>query len=113
MNQRRVGECMLGELLLAAFIAASGFVTAGILGSFYQLVTGEPPKFFAEMKGPVSWLIVVGLWLVAGPFIFMRNAIQGYYWESFSPGMLAAAGGLTAIWSILSGTFVLSFLLAL
>ncbi|KZK93419.1 hypothetical protein PsAD5_03135 [Pseudovibrio sp. Ad5] len=104
---------MLGDLLLAAFIAASGFVTAGILGSFYHLVTGEPPRFFAEMKGPLSWFIVVGLWLVAGPFIFMRNAIQGYYRESFSPKMLAAAGGLTAMWSILSGTFVLSFLLAL
>ncbi len=104
---------MPGDLLLAAFIAASGFITAGVLGSFYQLVTGEPPRFFVEMKGPFSWLIVVGLWLVAGPFIFMRNAIQGYYRDMFSPTMLAAAGGLTVMWSILSGTFVLSFLLVL
>lgn len=104
---------MLGDLFVAAFVASSGFVAAGVLGSFYHLVTGEPPRFFAEMTGPASLLIVVGLWLVAGPFIFMRNAIQGYYRETFSPKMLAAAGGLAAMWSILSGTFVLSFLLAL
>ncbi len=104
---------MLSDLFVAAFIAASGFVAAGVLGSFYQFLTGEPPRFIAEMKGPVSLIVIVTLWLVAGPFIFMRNAVQGYYHETFSIKMLAFAGGLTAMWSTLSGMMVLSFLFAL
>ncbi|SDR38049.1 hypothetical protein [Pseudovibrio sp. Tun.PSC04-5.I4] len=103
----------MGELFIAVFIAASGFIVAGICGSFYQLVTGEPPRFFGEAKGPISSLIAIALWIFAGPFMFMRYAIEGYFRESFRPSMLAAAGGLAAMWSICSGTFILSFLLAL
>ena len=104
---------MLSELFAAVFIAASGFVAAGMLGSFYHWVTGQPAYFFAEMNGPASVVVLILMWLVAGPFIFMRNAVQGYFRESFSLTMLAFAGGLTAMWSVLSGVFVLSFLFAL
>ncbi|KZL21253.1 hypothetical protein PsAD2_00543 [Pseudovibrio axinellae] len=104
---------MLGELFVAGFIAASGFVTAGVFGSFYHLVTGEPARFFGEMNGPVSGLVLLIMWLFAGPFIFMRNAIQNYYREMFSPKMLAAAGGLATMWSICSGTIVLGIILVL
>jgi len=104
---------MLGELFVAFFIATSGFVAAGVLGSFYQLVTGVPPRFFLEGSGGLFLVVIIGLWLLAGPFIFMRNAIQGHFREKFNPGVLLAACGLTTIWSILSGTLVLSFALAL
>lgn len=104
---------MVAELYILAFMIGSGIVTAGIIGSFYEFVTGRRLSFFEERKYPFAIVVTVLLWFLAGPFIFFRNAMDGYFWQQFRPGMLAFAGGLSVIWSIYSGMVVMSFALAL
>jgi len=58
-------------------VTAAGFVAAGLLASFVQLVSGEPMRFGVE---PNSLLASVGgviLRVLAGPAILMRNAWRG------------------------------------
>ncbi len=66
---------MLFDLALAAYLGCAGFVAAGILGSFYQLVTGEPPKFALPLGSWVLGVLSFLLCIFVGPFIIMRNAI--------------------------------------
>ncbi|MBC00987.1 MAG: hypothetical protein CML67_15765 [Rhodobacteraceae bacterium] len=95
------------DLALAAYIGSAGFVVAGILGSFYQLLTGEPLKFAISvetwLKGVFSCLLCV----FAGPFIIMRNAIRGRKIEQRPIGWLVASSTIAGMWSICSGVFVL------
>ena len=58
------------------YVTALGFVAAGVLASFVQLVSGEPMRFG---RGPQSILASIGgvlLLVLAGPAVLMRNAWQ-------------------------------------
>ena len=101
---------MSGELYVLCVLLASGLVTAGLVDSFFELVRGKRLFFFEEPQKP--FILVVVLWFLAGPLMFFRNALDGYFWQEFHPGMLAFAGGLSAIWSIYSGMLVMSLILA-
>ncbi|MGI8724605.1 MAG: DUF6949 family protein [Methyloceanibacter sp.] len=58
------------------YMMAVGFVTAGILTSLTQLVSGKPLGFTLTLSpGLASWA-GVALRLFAGPIIVMRNAWQ-------------------------------------
>ncbi|WP_350334767.1 DUF6949 family protein [Coralliovum pocilloporae] len=107
-----MGAMMYFELMLALYIACTGFVVAGLLGSFYQLVTSEPAGFrFDGPTLPMTALTLVTI-CIGGPFIIMRNAIRGRRIEGRHIGWLAASAGIAAVWSFCSGLFVLDFVLA-
>ena len=104
---------MIGDLLVVAFALVTGFVSAGVLGSFYQLVTQQPPSFSFDLDG---WLKVISAVIVctfAGPFIIMRNAIRGRMIEHRPIGWLAASAAIAGMWSLCSGIVVLDFAIAL
>lgn len=104
---------MLVDLILAAYIGCAGFVAAGILGSFYQLVTREAPKFAITLE---TWLRALSSFLLcvfAGPFIIMRNAIRGRRIEHRPIGWLVASSTIAGMWSICSGLVVMQFALGL
>ncbi|MDD7910531.1 MULTISPECIES: DUF6949 family protein [Pseudovibrio] len=104
---------MFDNLFVAVVIALSGFVTAGIVGSFYQLVSGEAPKFMMTMDNAVKAVGSVLLILMAGPFILMRNGLRLYWIERRPVGWLMASAVLSFMWSVLSGLFVLTIAFAI
>ena len=70
------------SLAVYLYVTAVGFVTAGVLASFVQLVSGEPMRFNVE---PKSLLVSIGgvlLRVLAGPAILMRNAWRGLRLQS-------------------------------
>lgn len=104
---------MIGDLLVAALALITGFVSAGVLGSFYQLVTQQPPTFAFDLDGWFKILSGVVVCVFAGPFIIMRNAIRGRMIEHRPLGWLAASTAIAGMWSLCSGIVVLDFALAL
>lgn len=101
------------DLLLVGYIACAGFVAAGVLGSLYQLITREPPRFtFAgeNLSGVVTGVV---LCVFAGPFIIMRNAIRGRRLENRPLGWLVASSTIAGMWSMCSGVMVMNVALVL
>lgn len=99
------------ELLLLFYCSLTGFVAAGLLGSLYQWMTSKPPQFKLQNEGVLSLTAGTFLFFFAGPFILMRNALRGRVIERRPLGWLAASTVIAAMWSSLSGMFVLQLAL--
>ena len=67
------------------YVTAVGFVTAGVLASFAQLVSGEPLRFGIEARSLTISVIAVFLCALAGPEILMRNSWRAAKARSRSP----------------------------
>jgi hypothetical protein len=104
---------MLFQLALATYAAAAGFVAAGFVGSLYQLLTDQPPKFSVEADTIFAGISTAFICIFAGPFIIMRQAIRGRVIEDRPLGWLAASTLIAAGWSLCSGVIVLEFALAI
>ena len=91
-----------------------GFAVAGMISSFYQLLTSRPPSFHLLGQGPrAESLAAIPLLVFAAPFIIMRNTILGCLVENrrFESAMLATV--IAGFWSLCSGTVVLMAVRAL
>lgn len=104
---------MLFELAVAAYATICGFVAAGILSSFYTLVTNRPVSFAVELSTIWRGIVNVGLCAFTGPFIIMRNAIRGRMIEQRPVGWLVASTAIAAGWSLCSGIIVVQMALAM
>lgn len=104
---------MVYELAIAVYATTCGFVSAGIVSSFYTLVTDRPVRFAVELN--TLWRGVVDLVLCAftGPFIIMRNAIRGRRQDQRPVGWLVASTAIAAGWSLCSGIVVVQLLLVM
>jgi hypothetical protein len=98
---------VLLELYVLFKCAATGFVAAGLLASFYQLVTNRTPRFVPDFEGMAGVVGASFLCAVVGPFIIMRNAIRGHRIEQRPIGWLAASSAIAFGWSTCSGLIVL------
>jgi len=91
----------------------TGFVFGGVIGSFYQLVTGKRINFeLLTEGGPIVFVTAIALAL-AGPIVVMRNAIRGQFIDRRPSHWLALSTLICVLWSFMSGIFVLSFAFAL
>ncbi|CTQ51722.1 hypothetical protein LP7551_00235 [Roseibium album] len=99
---------VLFDLLLVGYIACAGFVAAGVLGSLYQLVTKQPPRFNFTGESLMGFLAGMFLCVFAGPFIIMRNAIRGRRIENRPLGWLVASSTIAGMWSVCSGVMVMN-----
>jgi hypothetical protein len=54
------------ELIIYAYLIAVGFVLAGVLSSFVQLVSGQPMRFGVEPNSTLTLILGV-LWVFAVP----------------------------------------------
>lgn len=100
---------MAWELVKVAYVISLGFVGAGIVASFYQLMTHRPPSFIVSLE---TWGTVFGsiaLCAFAGPFIVMRNAIRGRRIENRPIGWLMLGTLITAAWSFCFGLVMIDF----
>lgn len=100
-------------LIAFSYMTAVGFVMAGILSSFVQLISGEPMRLVVETRpGPAAVGGVV-LRVFAGPAILMRNAWQGMWMEARPKFWFCISTGIAGWWSLFIGTFVLDLILSL
>ena len=69
-------------VIVYAYVTAVGFVMAGVLSSFVQLVSGEPMRFGVEPRSILTSILSVLLRVFAGPAILLRNAWRGMLIEA-------------------------------
>jgi len=70
------------SVVIYSYVTACGFVLAGVLASFVQLVSGQPMRFGVEPDSILASLGGVVLRVFAGPAILMRNAWRGMWIEA-------------------------------
>jgi len=103
----------MSQALVFAYIVAVGFVAAGVLSSFVQLVSGQPMRFAVEHRSFAASIGSVVLRVVTGPEILMRNAWRGVVLEKRPQGWFWLAAGVAGFWSLLIGSLLIDILLSL
>ena len=67
---------MSPESIYSLLTLAFGFAVAGMFGSFYQLVTTQPPSFKLLSKHTTpSSIFALPFLIFTAPFIIMRNTM--------------------------------------
>ena len=102
----------MGMFGVFAYTIAVGFVTAGLIGSFYQLMTSQPVAFELLHKQGSAAIFGVLTLVIAGPAVIMRNAIRARLLEERPGHWLALSTVISAAWSFLQGVFILSFVVS-
>ena len=100
-------------LAIYLYVTAVGFVAAGVLASFVQLLSGEPMRFTIEPKSILDSLAGVLLRVVAGPAILMRNAWRGQKLRERPKIWFGLSAAIAAVWSLFSGAVLLDLILNL
>lgn len=99
---------MLSDFYLHIYVTAIGFVTAGLLASSSQLVTGHPLGFtIGERASVLASILSVVTRVIAGPVILLRNALRGRLIEGRALYWLAMSMVVATVWSFFSGVVVL------
>jgi hypothetical protein len=105
------GEEPMQSVAAYLYVMAVGFVTAGVLASFVQLVSGEPLRFGLEPKSILASIGGVFLRLLVGPAILMRHAWRGMKIQSRPRIWFGISAAIAAVWSLCSGAVLLDLLL--
>ncbi len=100
-------------LAIYLYVMAVGFVTAGLLASFVQLVSGQPMRFGIEPDSILASLAGVMLRVLAGPAILMRNAWRGLKLQARPKIWFGISAAIAAVWSLFSGALLLDLILQL
>ncbi len=88
---------------------AMGFAVAGLISTGYQLIARQPASFRLLERGPrPSTFAAIPLLVFAAPFIIMRNTIRGRRIERRRFEFVMIATVIAGIWSLMSGTVVVS-----
>lgn len=103
----------MSEALVFSYVVAVGFVSAGVLSSFVQLVSGEPLRFMVEHRSFSKAIGSVLLRVLAGPEILMRNAWRGMILESRPKAWFGLSAALAAFWSLLIGCLMIDIFFAI
>ena len=101
------------SLIVYSYVTAVGFVMAGVLSSFVQLVSGQPMRFGVEPKSVLTSILGVILRIFAGPAILMRNAWRGMLIEARPKVWFGLSAAIAAFWSLLLGALVIDIVLTL
>ena len=96
------------EVLAFVYVTCVGFVCAGILANFYQLVVQQPVGFRVRVGSWPGVVTSVFMCTFAGPFILMRNALRGRRIENRSIGWLFGSSAIAGVWSACSGVLLLN-----
>jgi hypothetical protein len=108
--RRQIGSAFMSlESLQSVVVLLIGFSVAGSLATGYQLVTERPLSFRLLNGGaqPVTFLAIPVL-TFAAPFVIMRNIMRGRRIESRRFELVMLATTIAGLWSLLSGTVVVS-----
>jgi Family of unknown function (DUF6949) len=100
-------------LAIYLYVTALGFVAAGVLASFVQLVSGEPMRFGIEPNSIIASIGGVLLRVLAGPAILMRNAWRGLRLQGRPKVWFGVSAAIAAVWSLVSGSLLFVLFLKL
>jgi hypothetical protein len=101
------------SLAIYLYVTAVGFVGAGVLASFVQLVSGEPMRFGIQPNSILASIGAVLLRVLAGPAILMRNAWRGLRLQGRPKVWFGVSAAIAAVWSLFSGAVLLDLILKL
>lgn len=101
------------DLAIFFYVVAVGFVAAGILSSFTQLVSGQPLGFRFEGGSLTESIGGVFLRTFAGPAILMGNVIRAAKSKAYSPVWLGLSTLIAGVWSMFVGLVLLDLVLTL
>jgi hypothetical protein len=97
------------ESLQSVIVLLIGFSVAGSLATGYQLVTERPLSFRLLNRGPQPvTLLAIPVLTFAAPFVIMRNVMRGRRIERRRFEFVMLATTIAGLWSLLSGTVVVS-----
>ena len=99
------------ELFVLCYVTCVGFVCAGVLASFYQLIAARPARFSVSLESWPQIVVSVGLCTFAGPVILMRNALRGRRIEHRPIGWLFGSSAIAGVWSACSGILLINLML--
>lgn len=98
-------------LAVVIWAIAAGYVTAGILSSFYQWIAAKPLSFRLLVSDELrASVIAVPLLALSGPAVLARNAWRGRIIEERAWGWIALSVAIIAGWSFVTGIAVLEAL---
>jgi len=100
-------------LAIYLYVMSVGFVAAGVLASFVQLISGEPMRFGLEPKSLLASIGGVLLRVLAGPAILMRNAWRGLKLQARPKVWFGVSAAIAAVWSLFSGALLLDLIMKL
>ncbi len=92
---------------------SAGYVTAGLLASFYQLLADRPLSFTMLTSTPVASVLAVPLLVMSGPAVIVRNTARGRVVEGRAWGWILASIVIVGFWSFMTGVVVLQTLFSL
>ena len=101
------------DLAILLYVVAVGFVAAGILTSFIQLVSGERLAFSFEGSTLVASVGGVFLRTFAGPAILMGNVVRAAKSRAYPPVWLGLSTLIAGVWSLFLGLVLLDLALTL
>jgi len=101
------------DVAVFLYVIAVGFVSAGVLASFVQLVSGQPMRFGIEPSSLIASIGGVVLRVLVGPAILMRNAWRGLRLQSRPKAWFGVSAAIAAVWSLFSGALLLDLILKL
>jgi hypothetical protein len=99
------------QVAIYLYVTAVGFVAAGMLASFVQLISGEPMRFMVEPKSLLASIGSVILRVLAGPAILMRNAWRGLRIQTRPKIWFGLSAAIAAVWSVFTGALLLDLIL--
>lgn len=102
----------MSEGMTFLFAVATGFVAAGLAGSFYRLLTKKPASFQVWSNSVYGQIASIMTLIFAGPNVILRNALRAQVFENRPPAWLLLSAIIAMGWSFLSGLFLLSVLLS-
>ena len=102
----------MSELGVFAFCAATGFVSAATISSFYHWVTSQPADFSIERKSMLGIVTAILLSMFAGPYIVIQRVYAGVRAHEMRAFTVVAAVLVATIWSVCAGIFYLSLLVS-
>ena len=99
------------QVAIYLYVTAVGFVAAGMLASFVQLISGEPMRFMVEPNSLLASIGAVILRVLAGPAILMRNAWRGLRIQARPKIWFGLSAAIAAVWSVFTGALLLDLIL--
>ena len=97
------------ESLQSVIVLLIGFAVAGSLATGYQLVTERPLSFRLLNGGPQPvTILAIPVLTFAAPFVIMRNIMRGRRIQSRRVEFVMLATMIAGLWSLLSGTIVVT-----
>jgi hypothetical protein len=110
---RGEGASVLHDSFVLLYAGTVGFVSGGIIASFYQWMTSEPARFGLFGRGLVAVATTFIFCAFTGPVIIVGHALKSMRGNGQPVGLLLGSIVVAGMWSCCSGIVMLQFVFSL